>query len=94
MARRFQQCFFADGDTVKVVDGTACRIKGEWIGNEKADVTVRISEDGKEYTKIYYSPEEPKLIMDTTHSGSKGIRLIGKAPKKLDNYKMFPTNPY
>ena len=55
-------------DNVKVGDGSACRIKGKWCGSEKAGVAVRISEDGKEYTEIYYSPEEKKLVMDTTHS--------------------------
>ena len=73
----------ADGDIVRVGDGTACRIKGEWCGNEKAGVAVRISEDGKEYTEIYYSPEEKKLIVDTTHSGSEGWRVREEAPFAL-----------
>ena len=136
----------ADGDTVRVGDGELCRIKGEWSGNEKAGVAVRVSEDGSELVQIYYSPEEKKLIMDTTRCGTegwkqreaapfalregeklsldvlidksvievyankrqaicrraypanpkscKGVRLIGKAPDKLDTYKMFPSNPY
>ncbi len=136
----------ADGDTVKVGNGELCRIKGVWCGNEKSGLSVRVSDDGSEYTEIYYSPSEKKLVMDTTNSGSEGrrireeapfelrageelsldilidksvievyannrqaicrrvyptdprnsqgIKLIGKAPKKLDTYKMFPTNPY
>jgi beta-fructofuranosidase len=73
----------ADGENVKVGDGTACRIKGEWSGNEKAGVTVRISPEGKEYTEIYYSPEEKKLVMDTTHSGKEGWRVREEAPFEL-----------
>ena len=136
----------ADGDNIRVGDGESCRIKGIWNGFEKAGVSVRVSDDGCEYTQIYYSPEEKKLIMDTTNSGtegwrvreeapfelrkgeelwldilidrsvievyvnkrqaicrrvyptnpenSKGVKLIGEKPKKLDTYKMFPTNPY
>ncbi len=136
----------ADGETVKVGDGELCRIKGVWPGNEKAGVAVKVSENGSEYTEIYYSPEEKKLVMNTTRSGSegwrvreeapfelrageklsldilidksvvevyankrqaicrrvyptkpevsKGVKLIGGLPEKLDTYKMFPTNPY
>lgn len=136
----------ADGENVKVGDGALCRIKGIWNGEEKSGVAVRVSNDGSEYTEIYYSPEEKKLVMDTTKSGregwkireeapfelcdgedlfldilidnsilevyankrqaicrrvypsdpknSTGVKLIGAAPKKLDTYRMFPTNPY
>ena len=136
----------ADGDDVRVGDGELCRIKGVWIGNEKAGLAVRVSDDRSEYTEIYYSPLEKKLVMDTSRSGSegwkireeapfelrdgeelsldilidksvievyankrqaicrrvyptnpevsKGVHLIGEAPKKLDTYKMFPSNPY
>lgn len=136
----------ADGDVVKVGNGALCRIKGVWSGNEKVGLAVRVSDDGSEYTEIYYSPAEKKLVMDTTHSGSegwkireeapfelrkgeklsldvlvdksiievyankrqaicrrvyptdpqnsKGVRLIGKVPEKLDTYTMFPSNPY
>ena len=73
----------ADGENVKVGDGTACRIKGEWSGNEKAGVTVRISPDGTEYTEIYYSPEEKKLVMDTAKSGKEGRRVREEAPFEL-----------
>ena len=73
----------ADGENVKVGDGTACRIKGEWHGSEKCGVTVRMSPDGKEYTEIYYSPEEKKLIMDTTNSGPEGWRIREEAPFEL-----------
>lgn len=134
------------GENVKVGDGELCRIKGVWSGDEKVGLAVRVSDDGSEYTEIYYSPEEKKLIMDTTHSGtegwkireeapfelakgeelsldvlvdrsvievyankrqaicrrvyptspetSKGVRLIGKAPKSLESCKMFPSNHY
>lgn len=136
----------ADGERVKVGDGAKCRIKGIWNSEEKSGVAVRVSEDGSEYTEIYYSPEEKKLVMDTTKSGSEGwrireeapfalrvgeelsldilidnsvvevyankrqaicrrvypsdpknsigVKLIGVAPKKLDTYRMFPSNPY
>lgn len=136
----------ADGSFVKVADGECCRIKGVWSGREKAGVAVRVSSDGSEYTEIYYSPEEKKLVMDASKSGSegrlireeapfelregeelsldilvdkavievyankrqaicrrvyptdpqnsKGVKLIGEAPEKLDTYGMFPTNPY
>lgn len=136
----------SDGDTVKVEDGELCRIKGVWSGNEKAGVAVRVSDDGSQYVEIYHSPEEKKLIMDTTKCGgegnkvreeapfelkegetlsidvfidrsvievyankrqaicrrvyptcpenSKGVKLIGAKPQKLDTYKMFPSNPY
>lgn len=136
----------ADGDRVRAFDGELCRIKGVWSGGERAGLAVRVSEDQREYTEIYYSPSEKKLIMDTTNSGSdgwrlreaapfelregedleldvlidrsvievyanqrqaicrrayptdpkrsRGIRLIGGKPKKLDTYAMFPSNPY
>ena len=136
----------ADGDTVKVGDGELCRIKGTWSGKEKAGVSVRVSDDGSEFVEIYYSPEEKKLVVDTTNCGvegwrgkekapfelregetlsldvlidksvievyannrqaicrrayhahpenSKGVKLIGEAPKTLDTYRMFPSNPY
>ena len=135
-----------DGRIVKVGDGELCRIKGVWSGEEKAGVAVRVSDDGNECVEIYYSPEEKKLVMDTTRCGSegwrvreeapfalyegenlsldilvdksvvevyankrqaicrrvypadpqksKGVRLIGNTPQKLDTYKMFPSNPY
>lgn len=136
-----------DGRAVKVGNGELCRIKGVWKnGDEKVGLAVRVSDDGSEYTEIYYSPTEKKLVMDTTKSGSegwkireeapfalradedlsldilidksvvevyankrqaicrrvyptkpevsKGVRLIGKSPEKLDSYKMFPGNPY
>ena len=73
----------ADGDNVKVGDGSLCRIKGVWSGNEKAGLAVRVSDDGSEYTEIYYSPEEKKLIMDTTHSGSEGWKVREEAPFAL-----------
>lgn len=135
----------ADGENIKAGNGALCRIKGIWNGKEKSGVAVRVSNDGSEYTEIYYSPEEKKLVMDTTHSGegrcvreeapfelcdgeelsldilidhsvievyankrqaicrrvypsdpknSTGVKLIGAAPKKLDTYQMFPSNPY
>ena len=136
----------ADGESVRVANGELCRILGVWDGEEKSGVAVRVSDDGEEYTEIYYSPSEKKLIMDTTKSGcegwrvreeapfelrggeelcldilidrsvievyankrqaicrrvyptnpgaSKGVRLIGAIPKKLDTYEMFPSNPY
>ena len=136
----------ADGDNIKAGDGARCRIKGVWSGDQKAGVAVRVNNDESEYTEIYYSPTEKKLVMDTTKSGSEGwkireeapfslrsgeelsldilidnsvvevyannrqaicrriyptdpknsngIKIIGHAPKKLDTYKMFPTNPY
>ena len=42
-----------------------------------------MSPDGKEYTEIYYSPEEKKLIMDTTNSGPEGWRIREEAPFEL-----------
>ena len=51
--------------------------------SRKAGVAVRISPDGTEYTEIYYSPEEKKLVMDTTHSGKEGRRIREEAPFEL-----------
>ena len=136
----------ADGKKVKVGDGSKCRIKGIWNGEGRSGVAVRVSKDGAEYTQIYYSQEERKLIMDTTMSGNEGwkvreeapleledgedlsldilidnsvievyankrqaicrrvyptdpknsvgVKLIGSRPKRLDTYRMFPSNPY
>ena len=51
----------------------------ECSGNEKAGVAVRVSEDGGERVEIYYSPEEKKLIMDTTACGGEGRRVREEA---------------
>ena len=64
-------------------DGELCRIKGEWSGNEKAGVAVRVSDDGSELVEIYYSPEEKKLIMDTTRCGVEGWKCREAAPFEL-----------
>ena len=71
------------GDIVPVLDGELCRIKGIWSGTEKQGVAVRISEDGAQKVEIYYSPEEKKLIMDTTTCGTDGWRVREKAPFEL-----------
>lgn len=73
----------ADGEIVRVGDGASCRVKGKWGGKKKAGVAVRVSEDGKEYTEIYYLPKERKLVMDTTHSGGEGWRVKEEAPFAL-----------
>ena len=135
-----------DGNAPKVADGELCRIRGVWKPGRKAGVAVRVSDDGSEYTEIYYSPEEKLLVMDTTHSGSdgwcvreeaplmleegeelsldifvdksvievfanrrqaicrrvyptspqhsKGVRLIGEKPVRLDTYRMSPTDTH
>ena len=72
-----------NGDVVNVGDGALCRIKGVWSVEEKAGVAVRVSDDGSEYTEIYYAPAEKKLIMDTTKSGSEGWKIREEAPFEL-----------
>ena len=71
------------GDTVPVADGELCRIKGCWSGKTKQGVAVRVSNDGSEGVEIYYSPEEKKLIMDTTHCGTDGWKVREEAPFEL-----------
>lgn len=72
-----------DGETIRVENGESCRIRAVFRGEEKAGLAVRVSEDGEEYTEIYYSPQEQKLIMDTTRSGSDGWRIREEAPFAL-----------
>lgn len=73
----------ADGDNVRVGDGELYRIKGIWSGKEKQGVAVRVSEDGKQRVEVYYSPEEKKLIMDTTSCGTDGMPMREEAPFEL-----------
>ena len=75
----------ADGNTVNVANGECCRIMGVWNGNKKSGIAVRVSDDGSEYTEIYYSPSEKKLVMDTTKSGSEGWKIREEAPFELCN---------
>ena len=35
-----------------------------------------------------------RRVYPTDPKNSTGVKLIGKAPEKLDTYKMFPSNPY
>ena len=35
-----------------------------------------------------------RRVYPTNPGASKGVRLIGAIPKKLDTYEMFPSNPY
>ncbi|MBE6609667.1 MAG: glycoside hydrolase family 32 protein [Ruminococcaceae bacterium] len=72
-----------DSDNVDVTDGMVCRLKGVWNGKEKAGLAVRVSDDGNERVEIYYSPEEKKLIMDTTKCGTEGWRVREEAPFEL-----------
>ena len=71
------------GTTVPAADGSLCRIKGIWSGTEKQGVAVRVSEDGSQRVEIFYSPEEKKLIMDTTACGTEGWRIREEAPFAL-----------
>jgi len=73
----------ADGEEINVGDGTCCRIKGVWSGKEKAGVAVRINDEKGELTEIYYSPEEKKLILDATRSGSESGLVREEAPFEL-----------
>lgn len=72
-----------NGDTVKVGDGSLCRIKGVWNDSGTNGLYVRVSDDGSEYVKIYYSAEEKKLVMDNTKSGTEGRLIREEAPFEL-----------
>ena len=71
------------GNTVPVLDGEVCRIKGIWNGEGRQGVAVRVSEDGKQRVEIYHSPEEKKLIMDIATCGTDGRYLREEAPFEL-----------
>ena len=72
-----------DGDRVKVGDGELCRIKGIWENSGTCGVAVRVFDDGKRGVEIYYSPDEKKLIMDTTKCGGEGWLIREAAPFEL-----------
>ncbi|MBE6554147.1 MAG: glycoside hydrolase family 32 protein [Ruminococcaceae bacterium] len=74
-----------NGDAVPVANGESFRLRGVWNARDRVGVRVRVSEDAAEFTEIYYSPEEGMLVMDTTHSGSGGVRVRECAPFKLQN---------
>ncbi|MBQ7386784.1 MAG: glycoside hydrolase family 32 protein [Clostridia bacterium] len=74
-----------DGECVKVHDGSVCRIKGVWRGDYMSGVRVLVSDDGREYTEIYYSPEKKRLVMDTSRSGTDGWCLRDEAPFELSD---------
>jgi len=73
----------SDGDVVRVEDGEVCRIKGTWQGNSKSGLKVKVSDDGKECVEIFYSPEDKKLVMDTSKCGTEGRRAREEAPFEL-----------
>ena len=73
----------AKGEDLKVRDGNCCRIKGVWSGKEKAGFAVRVNDEKGELTEIYYSPEEKKLILDATRSGSESGLVREEAPLEL-----------
>ena len=68
------------GTRIEVYDGSSFRIKGKWNKDAKQGVRVRVSDDGMEFTEIYYSPEEQALVVDATHSGTEGNRVREVAP--------------
>ena len=71
------------GESVPVRNAELCRMKGVWNGKEKQGVAVRVNEESGERVEIYYSPEEKKLIMDTTKCGKEGWRIREEAPFAL-----------
>lgn len=73
----------ADGRAVPTASGESFRLRGVWNAEGRVGVRVRVSEDGSEYTEIYYSPEEGMLVLDTTHSGCKGFCVRECAPFTL-----------
>lgn len=72
-----------DGRAVRVYDGESFRIKGSFLGETRCGLRVRVSEDGREFTEIYYSPEEGCLVVDATKSGAEGSRVRECAPFSL-----------
>ena len=71
------------GDTVPVLDGELCRIKGVWSGKEKCGLAVRVNDTSDERVEIYYSPEEGALVMDTTKCTGNAPKVLEKAPFSL-----------
>ena len=74
-----------------------------WRVREEAPFELRAGEKlsldiliDKSVIEVYANKRQAicRRVYPTDPKNSTGVKLIGKAPEKLDTYKMFPTNPY
>ena len=49
----------------------------------KYGIRLRASKNGSEQTLVYYDRANDSLVMDTTHSGPEGRRVVERAPFRL-----------
>lgn len=56
---------------------------------DKAGFRVRVDEEHDEYTEIYFDKLRGKLVLDSTHSGTEGIKAKEEAPlSRSENEKL------
>ena len=81
----------AENGKLPVKNGESFRIKAEWDMSrcDKAGFRVRVDEERDEYTEIYFDKQRGKLVFDSTHSGTEGIKAKEEAPLLLsENEKL------
>lgn len=75
-----------NSNSIPVKNGEVFRLKAVWDikENTKAGFKIRVSDDGTEYTEVYYDRKSQKLVADNTKSGTEGeLKSKEQAPFEL-----------
>ena len=83
----WSQLALADGKTQRLdeVVGDSCELAVtiEPGAAKRCGVKVRVSDDGKEETLLYYDAAAKELVFDASHSGVTGRMVVERAPLEL-----------
>ena len=81
----------SENNDVIINNGEVFRLKAviDISGQNKAGFSVRISEDNKHHTDIYYDKVRQLLVFDLRNSGTSGRKIKEEAPFILENGEML-----
>jgi hypothetical protein len=98
----YVEIYYSPEEKKLVMDTKKCGTEG-WRVHEAAPFELREGEElsldiliDKSVIEIYANNRQAicRRAYPTNAENSKGVKLIGEAPIKLDTYQMFPSNPY